>query len=509
MRSLRAFLASTFRFLYIAPLRDAVVALKGLPLGMRLMGWAGYGGVLALLVVMVVSVIPGVQLRQSVFLTTLSENVEIPANIPILVIVAGLIGLVFGWAYIITGATNSNPFIFLPFAGVFFLQLACLMPLDVNAPLWWLAWLCVIPPLVCAVSVVHLFTHKKAFWRDYPLLEFGIWLVLLALAILFFWLGRGSLAQLTWRAEFVFGALFLLLAPLWLLLSLSVIDLAVDIAARVVGALRRLFPDNVMQALTLLILLSRLAILPSLLIFDLLYQPRIQNLTMKDTPLAAGLAIDATLSILPLLVFLVLLLLRRWDGYRAAKLMALSLVMSIFSIGLTYGMIGMDISNPMEITFQSINFLPSVLVFAVMLVYNVFGVGAKFARVDGRLFSRHGRILLVFGLALIVTSLVIFLTNIHDSSGNSLNIWKDVFQGFLTVGLTLLGLPYLAWIAWRHGERLVGNRSEFESITPHFAALGATSRRAWAMVAVLIACSIIYLTCLLSFVIQSIVTLTA
>ncbi len=482
MRSIHAFLASLLKFLYLEPLREAFIPMEGMPRGTRLLAWTGYAAIAGLLGITILSALPGISLGAVTFPMTMNDN-QVTAYVPLLVVLAVLVGFLLGWAYLLSGATNSQPLIFLPFMLLFCVQLACLVPFNSQSSGWLLAWLCVILPLLFLTALLYLLTHKKAFWREYPLLEFGLWLFLLGLCGLFLFLGRQSLFEMSASLHGIFSLLFLLLLPLWLLLGLSVVDLGLEVASRLVLALRRWLPLNALQALALFVLIAR----PAMLLLWILWDSIFQRGEPEPSLLANGIFVDAVLSIPLLIVLLITVLSRRWDGYRAAKLLVLSLTVLVFSVGLTFSMGGIDLSNPLEITMQSVSVLPAVLVFVAMLVYNVLGLGTRFAHRDSRSLPRQGRVLLVFGLALLVTSLFVFMTNLRDEAGHSILKWEADFSNFFALGLMLLGLPYLIWIAWKRGERLVGGRAEFEAVAPRFAALLAVSNRRLTVLAVLCA----------------------
>ena len=70
-----------------------------------------------------------------------------------------------------------------------------------------------------------------------------------------------------------------------------------------------------------------------------------------------------------------------------------------------------------------------------------------------------GRVLMYFGAVLLVTAFVLFLNARVVSSGQpdeSLELFIDM--PFMT-GFLILGLPYLAWMAWRRREKLIGGDS--------------------------------------------------
>lgn len=484
MRKLRAFLASVLRFLYLTPLREAFIGLREASPGVRVLGWLGYLGVASLLATMIISAIPGVNLPSIIFVTSAGPKGEASlTHIPRLAILAGLMGLCLGWTYLLTGAVRGKPLIFLPLALLFCAQQACLLTIALNAGSRWAVLACVLLPILLMLVMLYLLTYRQAFWHKYLLPEFGVSLLLVSIAALFLWPGEEDLFEITSGLNAVFSLLFVLLVPIWLLFGLSVVDMGLDIASRVVLALRRRLSAPMFHALTFILLLSRPTALLIWYVSSLFIPPAEGNAGL----LASGVFLDAVLAV-PLLAALIMVIVaRRWDGYRAAKFLAISLAFLVFSVGLALAMGGIDLSNPLELTVQGIGVLPSVLVFVVMLVYDIFDLGAKFVRRESRWISREGRILLMFGLALLATGLMIFMVNLRDEEGNLLIHWDTDFGNFFALGLLVLGFPYLLWTIWKRGDRLVGARAEFESVAPSGVAFSAAMARRPAFLIVAIA----------------------
>ncbi len=347
------------------------------------------------------------------------------------------------------------------------------------------------------MSAVHLFTHKKAFWHKYPLVEFLFWLAVLLLAGLLIWLGReGELGPVV---DSVFLPFHFLLLPLWLIFGLSVVDLAVEVARWLTRALRSLFPHSVMEGLTIFVLLARLTVPWVLLMLNpgLLELTRRPDMELEDILLPAAIYSDMVLSYPLILVALILALSRRWNALRSTKLLALSLTTPVFSLGMILAMTGKgDISNALEFTLSSLGLLPAVIVFVVMLTYNVLGLGAKFARGDGKLLPRGARVLLMLGLAMLVTSLATYQVNLLEmESGLPWNNFVDNFSNLFMLSVIFLGLPYLAWIVWKRPERLVGKMEAFEAVQPRFNGLAKMNKKVWIVAAVVLAASL----CCLAF----------
>ncbi len=253
MTSLRSLLARLLKFLYLAPLQDAFIPLKDLPLSMRALGLLGYLSIFFMLVLMVIAAVWGGNW------STVTFNIlDVPVQVPLAVQVMALAGLFISWAYLLTGAGGSHPLVFIPLCLLFGAELFFLGAFGKLV----LVWTCLLIPMVLAVGGLQVFTRKKAFWRKYPLLEFGFWSLLLLLAGALFWLGRDPHTGLGTILSVVLDPFYVLLYPLWLLFGLSIVDLAVTLAHWAVGFLRRLFPVEALTGLAVFVLLARLAAIP-------------------------------------------------------------------------------------------------------------------------------------------------------------------------------------------------------------------------------------------------------
>ncbi len=207
--------------------------------------------------------------------------------------------------------------------------------------------------------------------------------------------------------------------------------------------------------------------------------------------------LDILLSFPLLAAAAVLALTHRWDGFRAAQLLALCLAAPIFALGLILALGGRgDLSNPLELTLSSVGALPSMVVFVVMLTYNVLGVGTKFTRTDGRFIPRHGRILILLGLGLLVASLATYRVNLLEvATRQPANDFVNSFGNIFAISVVGLGLPYLLWIIWKRPERLAGKREEFEALPARFHFPDRFRARAWVIGGVAAAMLLCLLAC--------------
>ncbi len=218
--------------------------------------------------------------------------------------------------------------------------------------------------------------------------------------------------------------------------------------------------------------------------------------------LPAAFFVDGLLSVPLFLGALILTLTKRWNGFRAAQLLTLCLAAPIFSFGLALATSGRgDISNPLELVLGGMEALPSVIIFVVMLTYNVLGLGTRFAKGNGRILPQAGRILLVLGLGFLVTSLATYRVNMIDiTTLQPANRFIELFEGLVFMSVLLLGLPYLVWIIWKRPERLAGKQDEFDAIPAKFQASAFQAGSWWLVGGILLGVTLCWLTCLMAVV---------
>ena len=461
----------------LAPLREALIDFNGLSLSLRILAVLGYASVAVLLAV---TLLLDLLRDRLVVVTYTHPGVEVTVQqIPFLVLVVSAFCFVLGWAYVLTGATDSGRRVFLPIAGLFAVQLFLFLP---QGDAGMFMWFCAAPPLILGLIVAHFFTQSKRYCRDFPLVEFCLWFCVLLFFVALFWLSRQSTEHVAQTIGASFDILSLLNVPLWLFFGLATVDLAVSVGHGIVTTLRKLLPDPVLHALAVFLVLARPAIAIVTLALDQL-----------DTILGGTLFLDAILSTLPLLALTIgAALLRRWNTRTATTIIALGIVSPVFILCVFPVLTGQEIFDPMGAALESVAVLPPLLIFVALMAHSVLSLGSAFANKDGQIIPRSGRVLLGFGFALLVIGLTVFSVNVRDAAGQLDQTFQEATDAFFGLSVFILGLPYLLWIVWRRRDRLVGSEAEFEGMQPVFAGLARISGRRWLVVgitaAVLLAC---------------------
>lgn len=461
--------------LYVKPLLETLIDFGNLSLSLKLLAVLGYLSVAALLGLALLFDLFGDRMAAVTYETSGGAQ-----QTPFVVMIVSSLALVLGWAYILTGATDCKLRIFLPIVLLFGLQLFLMVPTG-NA-LW--IWVCTAPTMVIFLVLAYLLTQKRRLWRDFPLLEFSFWgCVFLAFSALF-WLFQETNESVAGYLNASLGGLNLLTWPFWVVSGLTMVDLVVSIARAMIRLLRRLFPGNFLRALSVFLIATR----PAVGILALILAPNSADLGPEDS-----LFFDAVLSIPLILLMGIMILCRRWNARNALVILGLSLASPIFILGAVMALKGFNIGDPLELTMQGLGISTSQLIFVALMAYNVFNLGSAFANIEGRVMPRSGRIHLLFGFALLMTSTTIFFINSRDvSSGELGGMVYDTIDQLFALSLVFLGIPFLIWMALRRPEKLAGKETEFEERKPLLVWLERIPLLAWAVASVV---AVILFTC--------------
>lgn len=482
-----------------APLREALIEFAGLSTSLRVLALLGY-----LVVALMLFLTLGMELLrahlpvisyQPPSAQVLFEQIPIPA-----LFVVGL-GVVLGGAYVLTGATDARPVVFVPLVVFAFALLCLLTPFDGPLPLLWCG---AAPALLAVLIVVHLFKHSKYYWRGFPLVEFAIWCAVLAAYAVGFWFAHPQKEELAATVSGMSNLLLLLTIPLWSLSGLAMVDAAIDVARGVVTTLRRLFAARFVRALAVALVVTRPLMFFALFLVDTYVFPGEQAMTMQQSPLGVALVLDAFLAAPLLLLLAALALFRRWNTRAASVTLAISIASPVFTLGLVMALLNRDISDVMGLAVEGAGFLPSLVVFVAITAHGLLSMGSAFANQEGRAIPRSGRVSLCFGVTLLVISVVVALVSPRDTSGQSGQVLLEAgTNAFFALSVFFFGLPYLLWVIWRRRDRLAGREAELEGVQPVLPGLARALERKWAAVAVAWFLAFLCLACLLGVVIVS------
>lgn len=465
---------------YIDPLRKTLIDLEGLSWPMRLLTYFGYAAVLVLLVATLVLEGGGEGQPQASFSTTRGvREVALP------VMVASSVGLALGWAYILSSATGSRLVFFFPVMAVFGVDMLSIAPQEGSGMGFWLLFAI---PLFLATLIGYPLSRKKPFWTEKPGRKFVLWLVVMGILIALLW---------TSDADSVAGSLngssslaILISVPYWAISGLAIVDAVVGAARNIVTFLRRLFPDVVLRALATFLVLAH----PVLSLVFIALQ-------VGGVNMGTGILIDGALSIPLLIAMLITALRRRWNVKNAMTFLALAIILPVFALGVAFSWGGTDISDLVGVTMEQTGLLPPLVVFVVVTAYTVLSAGSTLANRDGVVIPRTPRVMLTFGVALLVISFTIFFVNTHiPSTGRLDESMQDLLNNIFSLSVVFLGTPYLAWALWRRRDRLTGDESKLAGVQPVLAGLQRIDERRWLVAGLAAAGFFILVLCVLGMI---------
>jgi hypothetical protein len=361
-------------------------------------------------------------------------------SVPVAAMVSSSLSLALGWAFLLTGATDCGRRVFLPVAAVFFLQWVLFVGRGgaVAAFLGFGGLL-----VLGVVTVARLFSRRSLRWRQYPLVEFSAWLALMLLVVAeVLWAKSPRIAALDLETALSFPQI--LSMPFWVLLGVEAVDAAATLARVLATRLQGWLREGWYKLLVFLVLLARPAVSFALVLND-----------------GGWWGIDLLVSLLLVLWALGLLLAGRLTARAASLFLAISLILPVLTLGWSQPFRQTDLTTvALSAAGVAANVLPAAFIFVGLAAYDVLNFGVRYANVDGRVMPRGGRVLMYFGVVLLVTAFTMFYLNARVVStrqpAGSLNLLIDMP---FTVGILFLGVPYLAWIVWRRREKLIGSET--------------------------------------------------
>lgn len=451
-----------WRLPILSHIKEAFVDWQSLTLSRRLLALGGYVALACLLGFLLVVEFFGIKFRQVPF--TIGETA---VQVPFVVMVVSSLGYAVGWSYILTGATDFRRRAFWLILGLYAVQLFLLLPTS-NAVF---LWLCTAPPLLILIVVIHTYGRDKSFIREWPLVEFCLWLGINFFFLLMFWLFDPTDSSVALSLNANFSLLMLLTLVFWAVGGLSVARLAVHVGRMVVMVARRLFPERFLRVMTLALLLAR----------PLFSLAAASILTRLDNPVFAYMTFFDLFLVIPLTFLTVIMaVLGRWQLRPALTLLALSFGVPVFTLGVGLAFVGQDMTDTLALSLESLNLFPPLVLFTALLVHEVLTAGIPFSRYHSETMPRSGRLFLVFGMALLVVSFTIFNTSTTDATtGQIHNNLQIIVNALFSLSALILGFPYLGWVVWRKREELIGDEGEFASMVPLFDSLDRIHWGVW------------------------------
>ncbi|MFZ1754476.1 MAG: hypothetical protein WBO46_10650 [Caldilineaceae bacterium] len=391
----------------------------------RRLALLGYGLALLLIGALLGSELAGNRLPLALF-TTSGYQRTLQLSVPIAAPPIYLLGWVAGWALILTGASDCRKRIFLPVAGYFVLAwLSGSGIAYIQGSRGFLLWL-----LPLLLLTIRLLSGRLAFWRARPGLEFLLWASVLSA----FPLSRsGDSATVAASVYSSLAGVYIVGLPFWFWLG-------VDGADGVLKSANGLW-ESLGQVLG----------------------QELQRLAAPLTGLLAGLALLLTFVARPVWILPVVALafalagtgLARLRGRRAHQPWHFLLGVAFRAIAIAF-FLYLAVKN-IDTDINSIALhlagLPPAAAFGLLLLYDIFTAGTRFANVDGRWLPRRARLLIYLGVIVLSAAFAFLALNVYDVERGAAhdlvvrNISFVTYAGLVLGGLWLLAVNSRR--AWR------------------------------------------------------------
>lgn len=400
--------------------------------GHRLLILGGYAATLA---VIVASLLSGLFASPLVFF----ESVDLPASIPSFVLVVAIAAFIVGWAFLLTGASDSGRRVFLPTV-VIWLFILWLMVGYINAGFGLLVLLGGLGLLFVVARTAH-----SIRWRRRPIAEFLSWLTLTAVLVVVSYALSASMSVFAVAMNTTHLWLAIMALPIWIWLGLDAVVGAIDLARFAGRVVRKILPERSIRIIGAVLIVG----LPVVCAVGL------AAFADPNQPQAvAGWLFLAALLGAPLsLLSIGLLALRRWQARVAVLLLSLELVFLV----ITFALASAVYSTGLEDWFGASNLIPPVVLFTLLATYDLAVLGTRYAEIDGRVIPRTGRVLMYFGALLLIlgSSMALFSVSYQAPTTDAHVNYIQAFVAFgLMVGIVIIGLPYLVYTVVRRRDRL-------------------------------------------------------
>jgi hypothetical protein len=418
-------------------LAENFIDLRGLSLTIKLLTIGGYLSVFFLLAIVLLFETIGKDLPSARF--SPSNNAQVVA-MPLAVMGVTILFFILGWVYVLTGAAMSKARVFLPVLGFFAFQLGLMtgssgVAFSIFAEVIFIFFF----------LIIYALTFRTKFWQDYPLVHLFIWLAVI-LFFMFISVGFAKTdAHIALGISANFSLIMLLTLLFWVFLGLDIMNLGIAIGRALTKIARRFLPFRVLSALTL---------------FVLIFHPTFVLVLITLTEGWVWL-FDLVLSVPLALGAVVIWSMRRWNIYTVATFLSLSLASPVASVGLSMSLTGSDV---LEKLLSLTGFFPPLLLFVGLTTYNMLDTGLTFTNVNGKVIPREARILLYFGVVILVVTFMLIMSNERVVDTGKLFIdAQGLINALFMLGGIFLGLPYVIWLIFKRREEIIGDEEEFTS----------------------------------------------
>lgn len=390
--------------------------LAGLSPAYRRLALLGYGLALLLILALGLVEMAGAGLPRTQFATSGYQR-ALHLSVPSLAPPLYLLGWVVGWALLLTGASDCPKRIFLPVGAYFtlvWLGGSGIASAEGNSG--FLLWL--LPLLLLGLRAL---SGRLAFWHNAPGLEFLLW----AAALAAYPLSRGSDGPTQAATLYTsLAGVYIAGLPFWFWLGADGAGGVLQTANGLLAALGQALGERLRQLSGWLVgLLAGVSLL----------------LAFVDRPLWA-LALG--LLLLGLVGVGIGRLLGRGPGSARRYLLWLIFCAFVFTLFLDLAIHEIDTDvNSIALRLAG---LPPGISFGLLLLYDIFTAGARFAGTDGRRLPRRSRVLIYLGVIVLAAAFTFLALNVYDVDAGAphdlvaRNIGTVTLGGLVLGGLALL-----------------------------------------------------------------------
>jgi hypothetical protein len=319
------------------------------------------------------------------------------------------------------------------------------------------------------LAALHLFTRGRREWRDHPGIESAVWfgiglaLLVTVVAIGSSYDGRG-LEALAWALERTLLVPGLLWLPVLLVGGIEIVDLGLGTGRAATRFLDRVVPAWANRALGWLVPIAGVVAWVAAGLNDRL--PLFSWGPNRSAADLAWLLVVAVFGFGPptaTTIWVVVRRLRRsWD--RQADAIGITLGIACLILLFVHVVAFEDQVDPVEwaiiqAVVASGIFVPYTVT-VLLLIHNVATFGARYANREGRLLIRQGRVLMHFGVLLLMLACGIFFADHYIGPWAVERRFEPVLQVGLLLGVGVVAPLYLFWIVVRRQDRILGSTTE-------------------------------------------------
>lgn len=410
-----------------AKLEELTVDTTGLSPNHRRLIRAGYVATIGLLIaVLVAAVVP----QPGVFF---GDRDGLGHHAPIGLVWLFAVTFVVGWAFILSGASDAPRYVFNPIVGLCLLELYEFHASSGGQTIVLIGGVILI--------VVLIGTEPTAVWQNHPVAELAIWLAVLSVALVSSFIVAGELSVPVADMYFAARMVLLFAIPIWIFLGYDSVRAGIDIGRSSASYARARLSGWTYRTVAAVATIAWPLAIVALTVVFADAGPGINGWLAFCFFAALGLAIWCVLDLLN----------HRWSADRASFVVAINISFAFLSFAAMSAMYNIGLLDVIVSGLQ----IPALFVFAIVAAYDVVVLGGREAERDGHLVPRGGRVLVYFGVVVLVIGSLAFMYTASDSTASD-SPARLTSGGFL-IGLVIFGIPHYLTVMERQRERFISS----------------------------------------------------